>query len=81
MMTNEQFGGRVGCSESMASRLRSGKRRPGPDLLFAIMREFDLDRDATEKAFLEGKASFGKLLRETVFQPPRSDDEQKPQVA
>lgn len=67
MMTNEQFGGRVGCSESMASRLRAGKRRPGTELLFAIMQEFDLDREATERAFLGGAESFGAYLRENVF--------------
>lgn len=67
MMTNEQFGGRVGCSESMASRLRSGKRRPGTELLFAIVTEFDLDREATEKAFLAGKEAFGRYLCANVF--------------
>lgn len=70
-MTNEEFGLRVGCSESMASRLRSGDRRPGTDLRGRIMVAFGFDKDLdTLKAFneaAEDAKAFGKLLRDKVF--------------
>jgi transcriptional regulator with XRE-family HTH domain len=70
-MTNEEFGLQVGCSESMASRLRSGARRPGVDLRERIMKTFEFDKDLeTLKAFNEAASDaelFGAFLRERVF--------------
>lgn len=70
-MTNEEFGLRVDCSESMASRLRSGQRRPGTDLRERIMKAFDFDKDLeTLKAFNEAASDatlFGAFLRKNVF--------------
>lgn len=70
-MTNEEFGLLVGCSESMASRLRSGTRRPGVDLRERIMKAFKFDQDLdTMKAFNEAASDaelFGAYLREHVF--------------
>lgn len=70
-ITNEEFGLRVGCSESMASRLRSGDRRPGADLRDRIIKAFGFDRDLdTLREVMDASASadaFGRLLRERVF--------------
>lgn len=69
-MTNEEFGNRVGCSPSMASRLRSGTRRPGADLRDRIVKEFNLEPDVVIEAYKTRRA-FGALLRREVFNPPR----------
>lgn len=69
MLTNEEFGRRVGCSESMASRLRGGHRRPGADLRDAIVREFQLDPAQVMEAY-ESAEQFGEFLRENVFKMP-----------
>jgi transcriptional regulator with XRE-family HTH domain len=70
-MTNEEFGLIVGCSESMASRLRSGARRPGVDLRERIMKAFEFDKDLeTMKAFNDAASDaelFGAYLRANVF--------------
>lgn len=70
-LTNEDFGLRVGCSESMASRLRSGARRPGSDLRDRIIAAFGFDSDLeTLKEFHEAASDaelFGAYLRERVF--------------
>lgn len=70
-MTNEEFGLRVGCSESMASRLRSGDRRPGADLRDRIIKAFGYDKDLdTLREVMDASASadtFGRFLRERVF--------------
>jgi transcriptional regulator with XRE-family HTH domain len=41
-MTNFEFGRRVNCHHSMASRIRSGHRLPGVDLLTRISAEFKI---------------------------------------
>lgn len=70
-MTNEDFGLKVGCSESMASRMRNGERRPGTDLRDRIAKEFGFDQDlGAYKEFVEAaqdKTTFGAFLRERVF--------------
>ncbi len=42
-LTNSEFGRRTGCHHSMASRIRSGHRLPGIDLLDRISKEFQID--------------------------------------
>lgn len=67
MVSNAEFGRRVDCSPSMASRLFAGHRRPSADLRDEIARQFEFDKDLeTLKAFTEAartKASFGRFLR------------------
>ena len=67
-ITNYEFGRRIGRSESMASRIRAGRRRPGADTRDAIVREFGLDPQAAMDAYVDAK-TFGKFVRETVFAP------------
>lgn len=70
-MTNKEFGRRVGCSESMASRLRKGRRRPGSDLRDNIIRVFEFNRDLdTLNEVMDASRSaetFGAFLRANVF--------------
>lgn len=70
-MTNEEFGLIVGCSESMASRLRSGSRRPGTDLRDRIIAAFKLDKDLDTlrevMAASRDAKKFGAFLRKHVF--------------
>ena len=68
-MTNEEFGNRVGCHYSMASRLRSGDRMPGGPLLGRIQRAFDLDTDELLSAYVAGPVVFSAYLRNHVFEP------------
>lgn len=68
MITNFEFGQRIGCSESMASRIRAGKRRPSADKRDAIVREFGLDPLDVMEAYRD-QETFGRFIRETVFAP------------
>lgn len=67
MMTNLEFGERVGCSESMASRLRSGDRLPGREQLGRIVAEFELNQEEAFAAYTAGRMAFGKYVTEKVF--------------
>ncbi len=66
-MTNEDFAERVGVTESYASYLRNGQRRPSGDLLVKIILAFELDPVAAMKAYQEGGTEFGTYLRDHVF--------------
>lgn len=66
-MTNPQFAERVGVTESYASYLRNGQRRPSGRLLVAIIGAFNLDPAAAMKAYQEGGTAFGTYLRDQVF--------------
>jgi hypothetical protein len=68
-MTNEEFGDRVGCHYSMASRLRWGQRMPGRELFGRIVREFDLDPAEALEALDGGPVVFSNYLRKNVFEP------------
>lgn len=68
-MTNEEFGARVGCHYSMASRLRSGERLPSRDLLRRIIDVFELDRTEAYLAYDQGARAFSAYLRDTVLEP------------
>lgn len=67
-MTNEEFGERVGCHYSMASRLRNGERLPSRDLLRRIISAFELDRVEAYEAYDQGKEAFSRYLRDTVLE-------------
>ena len=63
--TSAQFAAAVGIHESMASRLRSGHRRPSLDLLIRISDRYGLDiKEAARAAHTN---QFGSYLSENVF--------------
>lgn len=62
-MTNEDFGKAVGCSHSMASRLRAGKRLPSASLMERIGTVFGIPADEMLRAHKRGADSFGRLIR------------------
>lgn len=66
-VTNEQFGERVGCDYTMASRLRNGLRLPSRELLERIVAAYDLDGSEALEATAEGKEAFSRYLRDHVF--------------
>lgn len=68
-MTNEEFGQRVGCHHSMASRLRAGKRLPGLDLMQRISKEFGVPLTELVDARNKGGEAFARLLQRRVFDP------------
>jgi len=80
-MTNEEFGERVGCHYSMASRLRNGERLPSRDLLRRIISAFELNRAEAYEAYDQGKEEFSRYLRATVLEPsePESSDPESPE--
>lgn len=68
-MTNEEFGDRVDCHYSMASRLKWGQRMPGRELFGRIVREFNLDPAEALEALNAGPVVFSSYLRKNVFEP------------
>lgn len=68
ILTNEQFGERVGVHFTMASRLRNGMRLPSVGTLRRIVKEFDLDVNEALGAHGKGSAEFGRYLRKRVFE-------------
>lgn len=70
ILTNEQFGERVGVHFTMASRLRNGMRLPSVTTLSNITREFNLDPQDALEAYRGGAEAFGRFLRERVFDVP-----------
>jgi transcriptional regulator with XRE-family HTH domain len=69
-MGNEEFGEKVGCHYSMASRLRNGQRLPSRALLRRIIEAFNLDRAEAYLAYDQGKEAFSAYLRKTVMERP-----------
>lgn len=76
-MTNEEFGEKVGCHYSMASRLRNGERLPSRDLLRRIISAFGLNRAEAYEAYDQGREAFSRYLRDTVFEPETSKPPQE----
>ncbi len=68
-ITNVEFGRRVGCSHSMASRIINGHRLPSIDVIERIRAEYDVDLDAMLDARRQGAQAFGVLMREQVIAP------------
>lgn len=66
-MTNEQFGARVGCDFTMASRLRNGRRLPSGALLVRIHDEFRIPWAKLMDAYKAGAPAFGQLLSKRIF--------------
>ena len=66
-MTNEEFAERVGIDFTFASRLRNGQRVCSADLLDRIALEFHLPHADLHAARRKGPITFGKYLREMIF--------------
>ena len=65
-----EFSARVGCSISMASRLRSGERLPSLAMLIKISEAFDIAYDDLMAAYRQGPVEFSACLREQAFGEP-----------
>lgn len=68
-VTNEEFGERVGCDYTMASRLRGGKRLPSRELLERIVSAYGLDGGEALRATAQGPEVFAQYLSDHVFNP------------
>jgi transcriptional regulator with XRE-family HTH domain len=66
-LTNSDFADAVGCSESMASRLRSGRRRPSAELRDRIVLVYKLDPMQAIQAYSDAD-TFGSFLRQHIFE-------------
>ena len=66
-ITNRDFGKRVGCNYTMASKMRRGVRLPSGALLTRIVLAFELDGNEAVVAYSGGPATFGEYLEREVF--------------
>lgn len=70
-VSNHEFAERVGCDFTTASRYRNGLRVPSARMLARIMKMFPFTEsdvyELWEALDEEGGASFGRWLREKVF--------------
>lgn len=69
MVTNKEFGRKVGCHHSMASRIRAGKRLPSVEMMNRIAEAYpQVTVNEMVQARLEGGAeAVAMLLRRRVF--------------
>jgi transcriptional regulator with XRE-family HTH domain len=65
-ITNKQLGDAIGVSESMASRLRSGKRLPSITTIVALSEYLKVSHAELVVAYTGGKERFGELIREAL---------------
>lgn len=63
VLTNREFGDRIGVSPSMASRIRNGDRLPSLRVLQAIHEEFGTPVDKLLGEASQGPEQFGQLVR------------------
>lgn len=77
-ISNVEFGAAVGCDHSMASRIRSGHRLPGLDLMTRISEEFGIPMSTLLKARQAGPAEIAKLLARRVPPLPKPVPAPKP---
>jgi transcriptional regulator with XRE-family HTH domain len=78
-VTNMEFGRRIGCHHSTASRYRNGERIPSTDILLRIFAEFGLSAKQKDElstvmddkngalTLSERRRLFGEWLRKYVF--------------
>lgn len=76
-LTNQQFGERIGCHHSMASRIRAGKRMPGPNLIQRISEEYGIPLKQLMDARKRGEEAMGSLIRRKIFAPAAKADKAK----
>lgn len=70
-LTLDAFASRVGCHFTTVSRLKSGDRLPGRELLGRIIKAYSLDKEDALMAYIAGGATFSDFLRTNVFEPPK----------
>ena len=73
-VTLKDFASRVRCHFTTVSRLKSGDRLPGPELLGRIVSAYQLDSKEALQAYASGRLAFSHFLRDTVFDPPKEHD-------
>lgn len=71
-VTNEEFGAKVGCDFTTASKLRNGTRLPSRELLERIIRAYDLDANDAIQATRSD--TFGDYLKTMIFKSDESDE-------
>ena len=69
-VTNHAFANKVGCNYTMASRMRSGKRRPSAEMLSRICTAYGLDEGEALRTWAQGADTFSAWLRDKVFDQP-----------
>jgi hypothetical protein len=80
-MTNGAFGDAIGVTNSYASYMRNGHRKPSAELLIKIILTFELEPVPAMRAYQEGTEAFGVFLRETVFDVALpGDTDQEPAI-
>ena len=72
-ITNDEFGAKVGCDFTMASRLRNGKRLPSRELLENIVAAYHLDANEALAATRAGADAFKEFLRVRVFEVEQAE--------
>jgi transcriptional regulator with XRE-family HTH domain len=70
VLTNQEFARLAGCSFTMSSKIRNGKRMPSGALFTRIVRVFDLDADEAVAAYAGGNAVFAEFVERKVFKTP-----------
>jgi hypothetical protein len=68
VVTLDAFASRVGCHFTTVSRLKSGDRLPGRELLGRIIEAYSLDKEDALTAYIAGGESFSDFLRSCVFE-------------
>lgn len=66
MLTNKELGDRIGVSQSMASRIRNGKRLPSIPVMIRMASYLDCDLIRLVNAHTQGANAFGVLVRELL---------------
>ena len=66
VLTQREFGERIGCTHSMASRVLNGKRLPSFHLMEAIEREFGVPMKDQLAARRKGMEAYGALMQRRV---------------
>jgi len=74
-VTNEEFGQKVGCDFTMASRIRNGQRLPSRVRLEQIVQAYGLDGNEALRASAAGPKAFSLYLKAKVFEPEPEADE------
>ena len=74
VVTLGSFASRVGCHFTTVSRLKSGDRLPGRELLGRIVDEYSLDPEKALKAYVSGRSAFATFLQDNVFEKPKESD-------
>lgn len=81
VVTLGSFASRVGCHFTTVSRLKSGDRLPGRELLGRIVSEYRLDPEQALTAYVSGRLAFATFLQDNVFERPRDADSDSQRIS